>query len=393
MTIERKFNHMKTCLILILFFCTFAYAKGADRDSLKQKKNLRFSILGGPGYTPDYGFLIGGSALFTFSSDVADTTLKRSVLPIAFAYMTNGGGTLIVRPQLFFNKDRFRIFGQMSFNSTLDNYYGVGYDTNSSTERGEDITQFRSLGYQINPVFLFRYKETDLFMGASIDVGQRNMDDPSEGVRNDPDFIRQGGDEDGLSFTNIGAGANINYDTRDIPANAYSGMFIELSATYYSELFGSSMDYGVYTFDYRQFKQLKRLGERRVLAWMINGRFTSGDVPITELSLVGSAFDLRGYHMGHYRDRNALMALAEYRHMFNAGDETTFKRLLSKCGFVTWAGVGSVSDGLVDTENLLPNFGAGLRIELQPRMNFRIDIGRDPINNQNLVYFNMTEAF
>ena len=384
---------MKKSLLLILSIFVLISVYGADQDTVKQKKNVRFNILGGPGYTPDFGFLIGGSALFTFSTDVADTTLKRSVLPIAFAYMTNGGGSMIVRPQLFFNKDRFRIFGQMLFQNTLDNYYGVGYETNSNTERGEDITQFRNFGYQINPVFLFRYKNTDLFLGASLDIRQRDMQDPSEGVQNDPDYIAQGGNENGLNFTNIGVGTNINFDTRDVPANAYTGLFVEVSATYYSTAYGSSLDYGVYEIDYRQFKQLKKLGERRVLAWRVNGRFTSGDVPITELSVVGSPFDLRGYHMGHYRDKNALMTIAEYRHMFNAGDETKFRRLLSKCGFATWAGVGSVSDGFVDTENLLPNFGAGIRIELQPRMNFRIDIGRDPINNQNLVYFNMTEAF
>lgn len=386
-------DSMKKNLFIVILLLANTIAYSAEPDSLKQKKNVRFSILGGPGYTPDYGFLIGGSALFTFSTNVEDSTLKRSVLPIAFAYMTNGGGSMIIRPQLFFNHDRFRIFGQFSMNSTLDNYYGVGYETNSNTERGEETTQYRSIGFKLNPVFLFRYRETDLFLGGSLDAGMRAMDDPSQGVINDPHFIAQGGDADGLSFTNMGIGANISYDTRDVPANAYSGVFVEFSATYYPKALGSTMEYGVYKLDYRQFKQLKKLGDRRVLAWMVNGRFTSGDVPITELSMVGSAFDLRGYYMGHYRDKNAVMAVTEYRHMFNAGDETTFKRLLSKCGFVTWAGVGSVSESFVNTENLLPNFGAGLRIELQPRMNFRIDIGRDPTNKQNLVYFNMTEAF
>lgn len=41
----------------------------------------------------------------------------------------------------------------------------------------------------------------------------------------------------------------------------------------------------------------------------------------------------------------------------------------------------------------LPNFGAGIRIEVQPRMNVRLDFGRNLVNKQNLFYFNMTEAF
>ena len=44
-------------------------------------------------------------------------------------------------------------------------------------------------------------------------------------------------------------------------------------------------------------------------------------------------------------------------------------------------------------EGVLPNLGLGLRIEVQPRMNVRLDFGRDMVNKQNLFYFNMTEAF
>ena len=44
-------------------------------------------------------------------------------------------------------------------------------------------------------------------------------------------------------------------------------------------------------------------------------------------------------------------------------------------------------------EGVLPNLGLGLRIEFQPRMNVRLDYGRDMVNKQNLFYFNMTEAF
>ncbi|WP_430810442.1 MULTISPECIES: BamA/TamA family outer membrane protein [unclassified Carboxylicivirga] len=384
---------MKKNVLFIIAVTICALGHAANRDSIRQSRNLRFSILGGPGYTPDYGLLIGGSGLFTFSTNPADSTLKRSVLPIAFAYMTNGGGSMTCRPQLFFNEDRFRIFGQMYFFNTLNHYYGVGYDTNTATERDEETTQYRGVDFQLNPVFLFRYRDTDLFLGAALDVGHNNMKDPSFGVAGDPDYIAQGGDADGLRMTKVGVGFKFSYDTRDVPANAYSGLFVEASANYYAKAFGSSYSYGVYMLDYRQFKSLKKLGERRLLAWMVNGRFTSGDVPITELSMVGSPFDLRGYYKGHYRDRNAVMAVAEYRHMLNLGEETRFRRLLSKFGFVAWGGVGSVSKSFIDTQNLLPNFGAGLRIELQPRMNFRLDIGHDPVNNQNLFYFNMTEAF
>ncbi len=52
----------------------------------------------------------------------------------------------------------------------------------------------------------------------------------------------------------------------------------------------------------------------------------------------------------------------------------------------SWANPGKI-------EGVLPNMGVGLRIEVQPRMNVRLDLGRNMVNKQNLFYFNMTEAF
>ena len=54
------------------------------KELKKQKKanrNVHYNILGGPSYTPDFGFLIGGSALVTFSMNPKDTTMRRSVVP------------------------------------------------------------------------------------------------------------------------------------------------------------------------------------------------------------------------------------------------------------------------------------------------------------------------
>ena len=58
-----------------------------------------------------------------------------------------------------------------------------------------------------------------------------------------------------------------------------------------------------------------------------------------------------------------------------------------------WGGCGFMGPTPGKIEGVLPNLGLGLRIEVQPRMNVRLDFGRDMVNKQNLFYFNMTEAF
>ena len=69
------------------------------------------------------------------------------------------------------------------------------------------------------------------------------------------------------------------------------------------------------------------------------------------------------------------------------------KAYVASFGFVAWGGCGFMGPTMGKIEGVLPNAGVGLRIEVQPRMNVRLDFGRNFANDQSLFYFNMTEAF
>ena len=116
---------------------TPALSKRELRRQRVARRNLHYNILGGPSYTPDFGLLIGGSALMTFRMNPSDTTQQRSVVPVAIALMFNGGLNLFSKPQLFFKGDRFRIFGQFSYKNTQENFYGIGYSTNKDYVRSD----------------------------------------------------------------------------------------------------------------------------------------------------------------------------------------------------------------------------------------------------------------
>ena len=60
------------------------------------ERNLHYNILGGPSFSPDFGLLVGGSALMTFRMNPQDTTMRRSVLPVAMAFMFKGGLNIMV---------------------------------------------------------------------------------------------------------------------------------------------------------------------------------------------------------------------------------------------------------------------------------------------------------
>lgn len=355
------------------------------------KRNFHYNILGGPSYSPDFGLLVGGSALMTFSIQPSDSTLKRSVLPMTIAFIFDGGINLFMKPQLFFKNDRFRIFGKFSYKNTQENYYGVGYSTNKNYVRSDTTSQYRYSGVQINPWFLFRLGNTNLFAGPQIDINYDHFTNPGKYLAMEESYTDAGGDAHGYKNFNSGLGFLLTYDSRDVPSNAYRGMYLDFRGMMYHKIFGSDKNFYRLELDYRQYKQI---GERKVIAWNAQSKNVFGkDIPLTQYSLTGTPFDLRGYYMGQYRDKSSHVVLAEYRQMFNTDEDTWLKRIIQHLGFVAWAGCGFMGPTATKVEGVLPNYGVGLRIEVQPRMNVRLDLGKNTVNNQTLFYFNMTEAF
>lgn len=166
-----------------------------DQKELRKQKvarrNLHYNILGGPSYTPDFGAVLGGSALMTFRMNPSDTTQLRSVVPMAIAFMFNGGINLFSKPQLFFKGDRFRIFGKFSYKNTEENFYGIGYNTNKDYVRSDSTSKYRYSGVQINPWFLFRLGNSNIFAGPQIDINYDHLTEPGKFLVDEPRTKRQ----------------------------------------------------------------------------------------------------------------------------------------------------------------------------------------------------------
>lgn len=361
------------------------------RKLKKANRNFHYNILGGPSYSPDFGLLIGGSALMTFSMAPKDTTLKRSVVPMALAFMFDGGINIFSKPQLFFKHDRFRIFGKFSYKNTVENFYDIGYTTNRDYIRSDSTSQYRYSGVQINPWFLFRLGNSDFFAGPQIDINYDHFTNPAKGLVANQTYQEAGGTVHGYKNFNSGLGFLLTYDSRDVPANAYKGVYLDFRGMMYHKIFGSENNFYRLELDYRQYKEV---GKRKVIAWTAQTKNVFGNnIPLTQYALTGTPFDLRGYYQGQYRDKSSHIVMAEYRQMLNTDQETWLKRIMNHLGFVVWGGCGFMGPNPVKVEGVLPNYGVGLRIEVQPRMNVRLDLGKNTVNNQTLFYFNMTEAF
>lgn len=384
-------NHFRIlCLILINLLCINLSAQKflskewlEDNNERKAKKveegRLLIMPLAGPAYTPELGFTIAGGVMTSFKTNRNDSLIQRSSAPIMLGITSTGAYFFNTKLTSFWFQDQLRIYGDINFKSMPDNYWGVGYDAAYYTPKSDSTTAYDRLWWQINPKFLWQFEE-NYFGGLIIDYNYTKGSSASQGVMDDP-YYQQFNDKP----LNGGLGIVFQYDSRDVPVTAWSGLFLEGSATAYGNWLGGQNNYQIYVADIRKYWTLnKKPG--RTLAIQAKGRFGRGDVPYGEMSQLGTPFDLRGYIWGQYRNNTMVYGIAEYRHMFykKSGD-------MSKHGAVAWVGAGTIGHNITEFEKYLPNFGLGYRLEVQPRMNLRIDVGlgRETAG----FYFNFNEAF
>lgn len=369
-------------LFLTLTAATAAAAADEPGFALRLGDNWRVTPYVAPGYTPEMGALLAAGGLFSFASDPVDTACRRSNFPVAVAYSTTGAITCSAVLASYWDGDRVRVPVDLWFKSMPDNYYGAGYDAARNTVESDSTTAYHRTWAWFNPRFLVRVKGP-LYAGLDWDVNYTLAAEVNPVMAADPAYAATGAE----NFNN-GVGAILLYDSRDVPVNAWTGAYFSGRARFYGKALGGDNDYQIYDFDYRYYLPVG--GPGRTLAWQFRTRIGKGGVPWAEMSQPGTPFDLRGYRWGRYRDNAMLYMLAEYRHMLRRDDGQTGPH-----GLVGWVGGGSIAPEARDFRDWLPNFGVGYRLQVQPRMNLRLDVGfgKEEGGWEPALYFNFNEAF
>ena len=387
-------------ILLILFGIIFSSNIIAQEDMVRQKKTFlqrmdsitnwklengrsTFTPYLAPSYSPEMKFMLSAGGLFTFKLNPESPVLSRSSMPFSFAYSTNGSIQVSIKANIYGKDDKLRISGEYWLKDMPDNYWGVGYTNGRERTQSPEITGYNRYWRQFKFKIAHRIFP-NIYLGVNYDRNQTTATEINDVMLADEDFKKYGSE-----VRNSGFGMVYRYDSRDFPENAYKGVFVELSGTAYGKHTTSNHIFQVAELDYRQYQQIVRKGS--TLAWQIKARQSKGDVPWTEMSMLGTPFDLRGYTWGHYRDRNMVFILTEYRYMFGRKMPRSKGQMYGPLGFVVWVGTGSIAPGFDQMKYWLPNGGVGLRFELQERMNVRIDYGIGL--NSSAFYISFNEVF
>lgn len=361
------------------------YYRQQRKDSIRAHKNIWWSVLGGPSYTPEASFGVGGAVLASFRINKQDTVSQRSFLPAGLNLSLNGTIVVAGAGTFFFNENRFRIYVSYGYRNEPSHYYGKGFEKAENLERSDSTTKFHRNYFQLYPRFVWEVRP-HFYLGGLFDLNYTRASDINPVMEEDPYFRKFKS-----KYFNVGIGGLIQYDTRDDVATPTRGMLLGTNVKLFGKYLGGAYNYEIIELEYRQFKNVFR--PRSTLAWIAKSQIGMGDIPFTELPTFGSPFDLRGYYMGKYRDKSMAYGIIEYRHMFGSPAKYKSGNFWAKCGFVAWAGTGTIGETPFDWNKWKFNFGAGLRFQMQPGKNFRLDIGKEPGQPGMQVYMNMTEAF
>ncbi len=346
-------------------------------------KNLRITPFIAPSVSPEVGVMLVGGGLISFKLDKKSKVLQRSSIPFSFGFSTNGSSNFNVRPSLFFKNDKNRLSGDLWMKDMPDNYWGVGYDAARNPSKPDSTTSYKRNWWQVYLKYSHKFAK-HIYAGVLFDYNQTKATELNPEMQNDQ-FVRQFG----TFIRNWSVGLLFQYDSRDLTINAYNGVFFEVSSNFYSSEAFKKPTYQILIIDYRQYETIGRPG--RTLAWQIKTRIANDGVPWTEMSQLGTPFDLRGYRWGRYRDKDMLFGILEYRHMFMRKTPRKDGNMMSRFGFVTWLAAGTVANNFTEMTNWLPNAGIGMRIEIQKRMNARLDFGIG--DDTTAFYISFNEAF
>jgi hypothetical protein len=373
-----KYAQYRILLIGIVIIGILLPAAAADNEPEKKRANFRAFPFGTVAYTPELGPTLIGVMMVSFKTNPEDSLVQRSSTPVNLGASIRGSYFMNTIVSTYWLEDKLRVFGELRFRNMPDHYWGVGYDNASARIGRDESTAYRRSYWKMSPQILWQAKR-NYFLGVNIDYNRTIALNINEQMATDPDYL-----EFGPRNFNSGVGLIIRYDSRDIPFNPWSGALVDYQIIRYSDWLGGDNNFMVNQLDIRKFIRVWRPGT--TLALRFTAKHTSGSAPYTDLAMVGSPYDLRGYFQGHYRDRSMALGIAEYRHQFLKQDGS-----YSRHGVVAWVGAGTLGPSPGSLSKLLPNGGLGYRFEVISRMNVRAEFGFG--RKSTGFYFSFNEAF
>lgn len=322
------------------------------------------------GYSQDTGVLLGGAAFVFWEPLTNVTSTTNNTLSVVGFYGTRGVVGVPLNLTLNLADGRYRPEFGFFIGRAPSDFYGIGPGTD--LDAGEVYTAFTM---DAEAAFLFRLYP-GLYAGPAANwIYQDILETEDDGILETEDIT---GDE---RIRSVGAGARIDWDTREPQLYPFSGHLLSFSSVGHPGGTASHEGYTVFSLDYRQF--FNPAG-RHVIAVQGLADVAVGDTPVHYLPYLGGSNATRGYPEGRYRDDIALQGQLEYRFP-----------IAWRFGGVLFGAAGQVApafDELSASELPLAG-GLGLRFAVNTEENINIRFDFAFTREGTGFYVNLREAF
>lgn len=311
--------------------------------------------------TLDNGLILGG-AYFYPQSEQQKREQPASVTAMGALYTSNDSYAAVLGQQNYWDQDRWRFTGAIGFG---DLKLGLlGPDSSGSG---------LSTNWLIRGAFAYAQISREIGHNWYLGSFLRNVDIDQAfviGITSSQFDIR-------TQVKSTGLGARIEYDSRDMPTNAYTGRSFKADALFNEPSFGSDESYQSYSLAYSAYHELSA---PVVLAWQVAGCQKSGTIPLWDACRV----NLRGFPATDYLGDSSVIAQLEARW-----------RMSQRWGLTGFAGAGQINNSFseVSQRDVIPSYGLGLRFMVlkSKRINMRLDYARS--SNSDAIYLTVGEAF
>lgn len=336
-----------------------AYVHAAGLPFGASRSPKPFAITGtlGVGYTSTRGIEPGGTLYGYYYTGLRTPYLSPSYVSVFGDVSFKGYYIVGINGKTFFRNDDIRIDYLTYISHMPADFWGFGFDN----ARRRDPQRFNRTNVYFKADFLRRIA-------------------PRSYVGIDLSFASNRGSLDDLSYldgqkirSNIpGIGAIITYDSYRLPVKRRRGVSLMLNPRVYPRFQRIEAVADIY----------HDLGRTTMVAFDFHADIGFGHIPWPYYPAMGTISRMRGYYMGHYRDRNLAEAQLEIR-----------QHLFWHVGVAAWAGCGNSfqSFNAFDPSHTLPNWGAGIRWQFTPDLLVRFDFGMG--RNTNGFMIAVGEAF
>lgn len=308
--------------------------------------------------------LIAGAAYFYPQTEEQKAAQPASLTGIAGMYTDNDSKALVIAQQNYWNRNQWRFTGAVG-----------AADLRLSLLSADDTGASSSLDWRLNGRFAFARLSGQVrkgwyagFLTRIVDVEQ-SLETGGDSAQSP--LLTLG------DLRSVGLGAYLEYDTRDMPTNAYSGSYLKVDALFNDKSIGSDNTYQSYSFTYSAYRQT---GDSLVLAGQLRSCLRAGDVPLWDACTI----KLRGFPATDFMGTGSASGQLEGRW-----------RLGQRWGLVGFAGAGYARDvySEIDNREWIPSYGVGIRFMVlkSKRINMRLDYARS--SDSDAVHFMVGEAF